>query len=152
METAKSDPKTAIQEALLDPETLEALAICSQASCGELDGRLMEMQAAGATIKDVEVLKRAVRQKKKELIAARKTDVFAANQDSIHYENTPDGIIWNRATDDEIFPQKLTNFSAEIVEEVHYSDGVEIKKFFRSRSGGTVSDRSLRSPPLNSPR
>jgi len=116
---AVADARAAAHQALEGP-SFEALLELQQSARPQFEQAMLDLRQSGLRVVEVECIKRAVREEaKRRRLEAQST----SGPQGPTYFTQAGGIWWNRQTKDGTVPTRLTNFTAEIVEEIRYDDG-----------------------------
>jgi hypothetical protein len=125
-EDARAGPAAAIQRALEDPDTIDALVLVQAHDPRAFETLRVALRNEGhARARDVDALVRAVS------ATGRRRPGLGAGA-TAPYEETPGGLVWLKATANgpAQVPVPLTNFRARIASDVVEDDGAEVRHLY----------------------
>jgi hypothetical protein len=124
---ARTHPATAVRRAL-EPKNLSALSQLAEQDSAKFEDTLLVLRENGVKAKEVESLRRAIKDHQKKRREKRRTS-GAPDQDT-RYRPTPQGLVWIKELQGGSVDVPLTNFVARIVADIALDDGVEVRRYF----------------------
>lgn len=125
------DPSEAILKALTDQKLLRDLGHASTLERGPFEAMLRDLERRGARDKDTQSLKRAVNAEQRLVQKEERAGSVQVKNDLTlpPCEASEAGIFWiKRSEQGEEIREQLTNFVAQIVADIKYDDGAEIRR------------------------